>query len=72
MRSAVSYLESQEEKEGLNRAVASIHEIPHEKVVGIRALSSDLEELHQIVELSVDVTADLHHEISLEEETISD
>ena len=37
----------------------SIDEITHEEVVGVGALSADLEELHQVLELSVNVAADL-------------
>ena len=56
----VAHLESQQEQERLDRVVASIDEITHEQVVGVGALASNLEELHQVVELSVNVTADLH------------
>lgn len=54
----VSHLEGQQEQERLDRVVASIDEIAHEQVVGVGALASHLEELHQVVELSVNVTAD--------------
>ena len=39
--------------------MASINEISHEEVVSVRAFSSDLEELHEILELTMNVTADL-------------
>ena len=44
----------------LNRVVATIDVVTHEEVVSVRGLSSDLEQLAQVVELSVDVTADGH------------
>ena len=55
----VSHLEGQQQEEGLYGVVASVDEVTHEEVVGIWALTTDLEELHQVVELSVDITADL-------------
>ena len=54
---SLTYLEGQEEQECLNRVVSSVYEVPHEEVVGIGTLSTDLEELHQVMKLSVDITA---------------
>jgi len=44
----------------LHRVVASVNVVAHEKVVGVWGPASDSEELHQIVELPVDVSADCH------------
>jgi len=45
---------------------ASVNEISHENVVGLRAVASNFEEFHQVVELSVNVTADLKERTKLE------
>lgn len=39
---------------------SSIHKVAHKYVVGFRALSSYFEQLHQIVELTMDVTTNLN------------
>ena len=53
-------LKGHQEGYSLNRVVATIDVVTHEEVVSVRGLSSDLEQLAQVVELSVDVTADGH------------
>ena len=53
-------LKGNQEGHSLNRVVATIDVVTHEEVVSVRGLSSDLEQLAQVVELSVDVTADGH------------
>lgn len=55
----IPHFESQEQKECFNRIKASVNKVTHEEVVGPGALASHLEELHHIVELTMDVTADL-------------
>ena len=55
-----AHLEGDEESDGLDRVVTTIDVVAHEEVVSVRGLSSDLEQLAQIVELTVDVTADGH------------
>ena len=55
----VSHLKGKEQKEGLYGVVATINEVAHEEVVGVGALASHLEQLHQVIELTVDVTANL-------------
>jgi len=55
----VSDLEGQKKKEGLNGVAASVDKVSHEEIVRVWALSSHLEKLFQIVELTVDVTANL-------------
>ena len=39
--------------------MASVDKITHKEVVGVWALASDLEELHQVLELSMNIAADL-------------
>ena len=51
-------LERDEERDGLDRVVAAIDVVAHEEVVGVRARAADAEDLHQVVELSVNVAAD--------------
>ena len=53
------YLQCQQQQECFNRVVASIDEVAHEEVVGVGALAADLEELHQVLELTVNIAADL-------------
>ena len=46
--------------------MASIYKISHEKVVSIRTFSSNLEKLHEVLELTVNVSADLIQKHKLE------
>lgn len=55
----VSDLEGEEEEEGLNAVESPVYEIAEEKVVGIGDFTTNFEELHQVVELTVDITANL-------------
>ena len=55
-----AHLKGDQERDCLDRVVASIDVVTHEQVVGVRGLPSNFEELAQIVELTVDVTADGH------------
>ena len=43
--------------ECFNRVVATINEVAHEDIASIRNLSSFFEELEQVMELTMDVTA---------------
>ena len=52
--------ESDQQGHCLNAIVASIDVIAHEEIVRLWDLSSDSEQLHQIVELTMDVTTDCH------------
>ena len=72
----VRNLEGQEKEECLNTVEASVNKVPHEKVVGVWHISSNLgadhifwgskdfsdhlEEFSEIVKLSVDVAAHCH------------
>ena len=54
----VSHLERQKEKKGLDTIEAPIDKIPHEQVIGARAVVSHPEKLHQVVELAMDIATD--------------
>ena len=51
-------LECYKECHSLDRVVSSIDVVTHEQVVGIWWTSSDLEKFSQVMELSMDVSAD--------------
>ena len=53
----VADLEGDEQRHRFHREVAAVHVVAHEEVVGVRVGPADLEELHQVVELAVDVAA---------------
>ena len=52
--------EEEEEGEGLEGVVPAVDEVPHEYVVGVRDVPARLQQLEEVVELSVDVAADGH------------
>lgn len=56
----VADLEGDEQSDGLDREVATVDVVTHEEVVGVGIRASNLEQLHQVVELTVDVTAHCH------------
>ena len=60
--SSDDHLEGEEEEKRLDAVEASVDEVSHEQIVGVRAFASNLEQFHQVVELTVDVTADLVEE----------
>lgn len=51
------HLERHKECDCLYRIVASVHIVAHEQVVGVGGLPSNLEKLHEVVELAVDIAA---------------
>jgi hypothetical protein len=53
----VADFEAKEEKEGFEGVEAPVHEIAHEEVVGVGYVAANSEQLHQVVKLSVYVTA---------------
>lgn len=53
----VSYFVRHEKFESFDRIVASVDEISHEDVRGLRDVSSLVEQLEKVVELSMDVSA---------------
>ena len=54
----VSHFVGQEEQEGLDAVEASVDEIPQEEVAHFGHISPVLEELEEVVELTMDVAAD--------------
>ena len=59
-KSCFAHLESDEKADDLEAVESSVNIIAHEKIVGVRTLASDLKELHEVVELAVDVAAHRH------------
>jgi hypothetical protein len=57
------YFQGKEEEEGFYWAVATIYEVSHEEVIGIWAFSTYLEELHKVVELTVDISTNLEESL---------
>ena len=55
----VAHLEREQQQEGLDRIKAAVDKVAHEEVVRLGHVATDLEELLQVVELAVDVAADL-------------
>ena len=56
----ISDFQGQQEQEGLHTIEASIHEIAQKQVVDFGTVIPHFEQLHQIIELSMDVSADSH------------
>lgn len=54
---SVAHLQCNQERHCLNRVVATVNIVPHEQVVGVGRLAADLEELHEVVELTVHIAA---------------
>ena len=50
--------EAQKKLEGLNRVVTAVHEITHENVSSVWDLSAFVEKFKQVVELTMDISAD--------------
>ena len=50
---------TQKQQKSLDRVKSSVDKVTHEQIVRVGTLTADLEQLHQIVELAVDVAADL-------------
>jgi len=53
-------LEADQQGDRLHRIVASVDVVPHEQIVGVGRSASDFKQLHEIVELAVDVAANRH------------
>lgn len=56
----IPHLQSQQKQERFHTVVATVDEVTEKQVVGVGALASNLEQLNQIVELAVNITADLN------------
>jgi len=54
----ISHFERQEEEESFDAVKAPIYKVSNENIIGLRASTSNLKELHQIEELAMDVAAD--------------
>ena len=53
-----AHFEGHEQRHCLDRVIATIDVVAHEKIVRVGRLSTDLEQLAEVVELSVDITTD--------------
>ena len=54
----------QEEKECLDRVVASIDKVSHEEVIRLRYISADFEEFFQVIKLSVNISTDRNRRVN--------
>ena len=52
------HLQSDQQGHRLDRVVPSVDVVAHKEVVSVRRLTTDLEQLHQVMELTVDVSTD--------------
>ena len=57
---SIAYFECHHKRHDLYRVVSSVNIVTHEEIVCIWELAADLEQLDQIVELTVNVAADCH------------
>lgn len=55
---SVSYFKGNEQGDCLDAVMSSIDVVAHEEVVTFRNFASDFKEFHEIMELSVDISAD--------------
>ena len=56
----VDYLESDQEGDSLHTVVSSVHIVPHKEIIGVGTLPSDPEQLHQVMELAVNIPTYCH------------
>lgn len=54
----IAHLQGQQHEEGLDAVPSAVHVVPQEDVVSIGRVAADLEQLQQVIELPVDVSAD--------------
>lgn len=54
------YLQGNQECDCLHRVIASVHIVSHEEVVGVWRLPSYLKQLHEVMELTMDISTDCH------------
>ena len=54
-----------QEGDGLDGVVAPVDVVAHEEVVRVRRLAADLEQLHQVVKLTVDIATNRHRTLDL-------
>lgn len=55
----ITNFECQEKEESFHRIETTINEIAHEKIIGGWNISTNLEQLFEIIELPMDITAHL-------------
>lgn len=53
--SSTTHLERQQQQEGFYTVEAPVDKVTHEQVVGLRAVTPDLEQLDQVIKLPMDV-----------------
>lgn len=49
--------EAKEQEKGFERVETSVNEIAHEEVICIRDIAANTKQFHQVVELTVDISA---------------
>ena len=54
----MAHFQSHQKADSFDRVVAAVDIVAHEQVVGVRRFAADSEELDQVVELTVNVSAD--------------
>jgi hypothetical protein len=52
----IAYLEREQQEEGLHAVEAPVYKVTHEQVVRLWAVPANLEQLHQVEELPMNVT----------------
>jgi hypothetical protein len=52
-QSSSTHLESQQQQEGFYTVEAPVHKVAHEQIVGLWAVTPDLEKLDQVIELAM-------------------
>ncbi len=60
VRRSSAYLQSDQESDSLDGVVPTVHVVSHEQVVRVGRLASDTEQLHQVMELTVNVATNRH------------
>ena len=63
---SIPYFQSKQQQKCLDRMEPTVYKIPHEYVIGLGAVSSHLEELHQVIKLPVYVSTNLQDKYWLE------
>lgn len=53
----VSHLQCNQQSDSLHTVMAPIHIVAHEQIIRVRHMPPNLKQLHQIMELAVDVSA---------------
>ena len=61
----VPNFQSQQKQKRFYAVETSVHEVPHEDVVRFRTISAHFEQLHQIVKLTVNVTANSNRRLDV-------